>query len=199
MKKLPKLIKRFARRSSYARLAAKRVAHQGFTLIELLVVIGILGVLAAALVATIDPFEQINKARDTSKKNIAVEYLNASTRYYTTHNYMPWDVEANVAGCNINGNQGPGQTALNDASFTPCVKALADENELKEGFLSAGELKDVYATYDDTQGQNNIAVCFLPQSVSQQKDPIAKYNRNGTDGTDCKSLGGSTTCYWCAK
>ena len=44
----------------------------GFTLIELLVVIGILGILAAALVATIDPFEQLKKADDAKIKNIAV-------------------------------------------------------------------------------------------------------------------------------
>ena len=41
---------------------------KGFTLIELLVVIGILGVLAAALIATIDPFEQIKINEKIVKK-----------------------------------------------------------------------------------------------------------------------------------
>ena len=49
---------------------------KGFTLIELLVVIGILGILAAALVATIDPFEQLNKAQDSTVKNMAGRILN---------------------------------------------------------------------------------------------------------------------------
>src|SRR3990167_3167776 len=70
---------------------------KGFTLIELLVVIGILGILAAALIATIDPFEQLKKGRDTTTRNTALEYLNALTRYYATHGAFPWDV--GVAGC----------------------------------------------------------------------------------------------------
>jgi prepilin-type N-terminal cleavage/methylation domain-containing protein len=53
----------------------------GFTLIELLVVIGILGILAAALIATIDPFEQLKKANDSSVKNVAVEFVNSNIRY----------------------------------------------------------------------------------------------------------------------
>jgi len=34
----------------------------GFTLMELLIVIGVLGILAAGLLAAIDPFEQLKKA-----------------------------------------------------------------------------------------------------------------------------------------
>src|SRR5260221_10989419 len=82
-------------------------ASKGFTLIELLVVIGILGILASALVATIDPFEQLNKAQDANIKNVAVEFLNANIRYYTTHNAMPWDsVPNNGADC-LSGTSDP--------------------------------------------------------------------------------------------
>ncbi|MSU26267.1 MAG: type II secretion system protein, partial [Candidatus Levybacteria bacterium] len=72
----------------------KKVSNQknkGFTLIELLVVIGILGILVATLVATINPFEQIKKASDSNTKNVAVEYLNANIRYYTNHTEFPFD------------------------------------------------------------------------------------------------------------
>ena len=71
----------------------------GFTLIELLVVIGILGVLAAALIATIDPFEQIKKAQDSNTKNAAVEFNDALLRYYATHNAFPWELFPAGAGC----------------------------------------------------------------------------------------------------
>ena len=39
--------------------ARMNLIQKGFTLIELLVVIGILGILATSLIATIDPFEQL--------------------------------------------------------------------------------------------------------------------------------------------
>ena len=41
---------------------------KGFTLIELLIVIAILGILAIALLATLDPFEQLRKSRDGAKR-----------------------------------------------------------------------------------------------------------------------------------
>jgi prepilin-type N-terminal cleavage/methylation domain-containing protein len=75
-------------------------SSKGFTLIELLVVIGILGVLAAALVATIDPFEQLKKATDANVKNTAVEFIDANIRYFTTHNAMPWVNDPSCAGSN---------------------------------------------------------------------------------------------------
>ena len=64
--------------------------NKGFTLMELLIVIGVLGILAAGLLAAIDPFEQLKKARDTNNRNAATEFLQASQRYYATHGYLPW-------------------------------------------------------------------------------------------------------------
>ncbi|PJE63249.1 Tfp structural protein, partial [Candidatus Roizmanbacteria bacterium CG10_big_fil_rev_8_21_14_0_10_39_6] len=42
---------------------------KGFTLIELLIVIALLGTLAVALLAAIDPFEQFKKGTDTARRN----------------------------------------------------------------------------------------------------------------------------------
>src|SRR6185503_6667683 len=73
-----------------AQFLRKTQSSKGFTLIELLVVIGILGILATALVATIDPFEQLKKADDANVKNTAVEFTDANIRFYTTHNALAW-------------------------------------------------------------------------------------------------------------
>ena len=42
--------------------------QRGFTMIELLVVIAIIGVLAAAVLAAINPVEQISKGRDAARR-----------------------------------------------------------------------------------------------------------------------------------
>lgn len=177
------------------------VGSKGFTLIELLVVIGILGILASALIATIDPFEQLKKATDANVKNALVEYLNANVRYYTTHNTFPWDTVAN-GGDNCNGGVAPdgsGTTGINTPStMTTCTDALIAEKELKSGFSTATNLlKEIYITYDASN--NDLTGCFKPGSASQQKDKNTKFTQTGTDGTDCKSAGGATSCYWCTK
>ncbi|EKD87098.1 MAG: hypothetical protein ACD_37C00044G0003, partial [uncultured bacterium] len=44
-------------------------SESGFTLIELLIVITILGILATAVLAAINPLEQISRGRDTGSKS----------------------------------------------------------------------------------------------------------------------------------
>ncbi|MEK7550980.1 MAG: type II secretion system protein [Patescibacteria group bacterium] len=164
--------------------------NAGFTLIELLVVIGILGVLAAALIATIDPFEQIKKANDTNSKNTTVEFINANIRYYTTHGKLPWEA-GQVTGCASTAN------SLNAASAQNCVTGLIAEGELKSAFNNASS---VLETIRYTGSTSNVIACYQPDSKAGQKDPNTIYN--GTTGlatTGCKSQGGSTDCYWCSQ
>jgi prepilin-type N-terminal cleavage/methylation domain-containing protein len=184
----------------------KQVKHtfqRGFTLIELLVVIGILGILAAALVATIDPFEQLRKAQDSNMKNLAVEFLNANIRYYTTHSALPWFSVAN-GGVNCYTSNTLTKVALSSfTGGTGCLQTLVNEGELKQGFLTASQLTTVYATNPNPQtgNSNDVVVCFQPTSKSQQKDASTIYNQDGSTATagTCKASGGSTNCYWCAQ
>ncbi len=173
---------------------------KGFTLIELLVVIGILGILAAALVATIDPFEQLNKAQDANSKNTAVEFLNANIRYYTTHSAMPW--WTNGATC-----MGASVTTLsavnlssNSSMYSTCLSTLINEGELKQAFTTAtGILGNLYAN----ESNGNITMCYKPKSKSQQRDVSSKYvDAAATTGAACP--GGPTnpvngTCFWCTQ
>ena len=176
----------------------------GFTLIELLVVIGILGVLAAALVATIDPFEQLKKGNDSNVKNTAVEYANGNVRYYTTHTAFPWDSTSSGGG-GCNGGVAPnGLTALSNGTTSTgmlsCVQTLITDNELKPGFITAtSQLAKIYANF--TAGTKTLTVCFQPDSKSQQNDANTKYNADGqTGGTkNCASSGVSNGCYWCTQ
>jgi prepilin-type N-terminal cleavage/methylation domain-containing protein len=58
--------------------------QKGFTLVELLVVIGVLGVLAAAVLTAIDPLEQMARGRDAGRKSTVSQLGNAAQAYYTS-------------------------------------------------------------------------------------------------------------------
>lgn len=177
----------------------QQTIQKGFTLIELLVVIGILGILAAALIATIDPFEQIKKADDSNMKNVAVEFMNANIRYYSTHNALPWYSTANGGANCYSGGTTLSAVALTNLSS--CVSTLVSDGELKNGFSNTTNLNQLSATNPNPQTSNatDTTVCFMPQSRSQQKDPNTKYTQTGATGSNCKSTGGTANCYWCAQ
>ncbi len=61
----------------------KNLSLKGFTLIELLVVIAVLGVLAAAVVAAINPLSKIQSAKDSNLKSDVSAISNALQSYYT--------------------------------------------------------------------------------------------------------------------
>lgn len=151
--------------------------NAGFTLIELLVVIGILGILAAALIATIDPFEQLKKAQDSNVKNTAVEFVNANIRYYSTHNA----ISTNCTSASLVGLS---------ASNT-CLTDLIADGELKAAFINA---TDVFTNVSYLGGTGSMTACFLPKSLAQKKDPNAKYTAAGAP--TCTTSSG--TCYWCS-
>jgi len=173
----------------------------GFTLIELLVVIAILGLLATALIATIDPFEQIKKANDTNMQDIATEVVEANVRYYATHNALPWfTVKAGGQNCYTGGNT---LTTVSLTNLANCMNDYVTEGELKQGFLSNAYINYVVLTNPSslTGNATDTAACFLPTSKSEQKDPNTKYNENGSlaPANSCLSVGGANQCYWCTQ
>jgi prepilin-type N-terminal cleavage/methylation domain-containing protein len=173
------------------------VRSRGFTLIELLVVIGILGILAAALIATIDPFEQLRKANDTSARTTAVEFLDANTRYYGSKGAYPWSTtgEGGDSACNTAGYPSNG-TLL--SAMPNCITALVNQGELKSTFSSATNvLKTVYAVQADINSP--LKVCYKPVSKSAQKDANTIYSQNGSAATGCIAQGGSTACFACVQ
>ena len=193
--------------------AFKNTKSSGFTLIELLVVIGILGILAAALVATIDPFEQLKKADDSKIKNLAVEFQTANVRYYTTHSKFPWN---NVDNATANATCYAAAAdvvslALSAARPLACINnpstgSLIAEGELKSGFaLNLNDLGKVFLNWEGTTDPTNMIVCFAPQSKSQISSPETIYSVAGADisGTTCAPTATvearRNNCYWCTR
>ena len=157
---------------------------------ELLIVIGVLGILAAGLLAAIDPFEQLKKARDTNNRSAAIELLGASQRYYATHGYLPWfkgtgnpityDVNCPAADWGLIRDAElayphsyvPVAPEINSGGIFTCLDAtLGDDGEIKQTFFDGLRT----SLYIQSGSSTRAAVCFSPEGKSNRTDDSTKY------------------------
>lgn len=157
----------------------------GFTLIELLIVIALLGALAIGLLATIDPFEQLKKGRDTATRNTATEYYNAMLRYYGTKGAFPFGTATTL------------NELLSDDTADN-IQALIDTGELKSNFVAAAGSRLERVNTFSIDPNDNLTVCFIPESKNFRIDSNTIYDSTGGPGSAC-GTGTSTGCYWCIK
>jgi prepilin-type N-terminal cleavage/methylation domain-containing protein len=157
---------------------------KGFTLIELLIVIALLGALAVGLLATIDPFEQLKKGRDTSQRNTVSEFYNANLRYYSTKGQFPWGTAA---------------TSNYADTMGVVMTALVNAGELKNNFMNLAGTGNLAKIYVNSTSSEHVAVCYKPESKGFQIDPNTIYDiSGGTSIATCKSAtGGTSDCYYC--
>lgn len=190
--------------SNYSRMKRSKLSL-GFTLIELLVVIGVLGILAAGLLATIDPLEQFRKGADSNRKTTSLELVNALTRYYAVHNAFPWKPIAD-GGAGCNSATPPSAVAANATGFTNtatpigCLVVLQNEGELKSTFKDQTLILTKLFVTDTTVGENaSVAVCYNPESKSESARSETKYTQAGADSASGVCPANTGTCYWCAR
>lgn len=168
---------------------------KGFTLIELLIVVALLGALAIALVATVDPFEQLKKGSDTATRNTSSEMYKALIQYYTVRGSFPWTVD--VTGMSA-------AHADMTAASTGYIAQLIGYGELKTNFsqLAGSTLGRIFltSTADASGNRQNITVCYLPESKSFRHDANAKYTSQGAVTSGCLATDPTgSACYWCVQ
>jgi len=141
-------------------------ARHGFTLIELLIVIAVLGILAVAVLAAINPIEQINRSKDTGSRSDSEQLIGAIDRYYASRGFYPWQTGAGTANVSLNWTKVT--TAWVDASSVPVLDKLSQvgSEEVKKSFVTRitdGEYNPLYIYNRGEQG-DSYYVCFTPQS-----------------------------------
>lgn len=178
---------------------------RGFTLIELLIVIALLGALAVALLAALDPLEQIKKGTDTGVRNTVSEIHGAFVRYSALQGgQMPFTgtIDFTIIGTVPTA---PAYTAL---------AAVVAQGELKSDFiqLAGRQLESIFITgiNDPTSGLQVVNVCYSPTAKSFKMDLNTKFiagNGSVTEDTSgagqCPTVSGSNAagakCYWCVR
>lgn len=191
----------------------KTTSKKGFTLVELLIVIALISILSVAVLATINPIEQANKARDSKFQNDSAEILNAYERYYANAQSYPWmeftpQIEvgtavlfsAKQAGFGIcNGDSDDPATTEGECNTSGTeVGLLISADELKpsfvgkEPFTATSDETDVLYTFKDIGAGGSIYVCYVPKAKSNQNltEKLRCLNSTGptialVDGTSC--------------
>lgn len=177
---------------------------KGFTLVELLIVIALIGILSVAILATINPIEQANKARDAKVQNDAAEVMNAYERYYAGKASYPWLDVVDDAAETVDTEFFSRST---EAGFGLCTSTTAATNhdecedynvpgllietqELKNSFLNKGYtnlpgsqgysyVNELYLIKQGADDGNSIYVCYVPK---------ANANRLNSSGTNAKLM-----------
>jgi len=146
---------------------------QGFTLVELLIVIALIAILSVAVLATINPIEQSNKARDAKFKNDTAEVLGAFERYYASQNAYPWNNGIGVtvafgtkfaigSSDPLFGVVGTGKTAGVLITTSELKSSFAG----KEPFLTSATAIDKMYVYNN--GLDSNYVCFVPKATANR-------------------------------
>lgn len=173
----------------------RRIAA-GFTMIELLVVIAVIGVLAVAVLSSINPVEQINKGRDTRVRSNAAQLLNAVDRYYAIQEVYPWnDATYNGELADSAPTIAFPDNVVCDASVAPAgfcqiggtgynngdqawLSALAETEEVKSSFINQIENSRstnalyIFKRLAGAGVDDSVYICFTPSSNAFQLESV---------------------------
>jgi prepilin-type N-terminal cleavage/methylation domain-containing protein len=155
---------------------------KGFTLVELLIVIALLGILATAVLAAINPLEQANRARDTRMRSDASQLLASIDRYFVSISEFPWQTVDPITYDSSDDAVNFSSAKL--AIFGLCSSGgsgcaadgvLITNNELKTEFrkrdfikATDGEWSKLLYVGKEAGASSSVYACFVPLSKSER-------------------------------
>lgn len=195
---------------------------KGFTLVELLIVIALISILSVAVLATINPIEQSNKAKDSTVQNDAAEVMNSYERYYANAQSYPWMaygtskptvetamlLRSDTIGFGI-CNAGDIASDPTESSGTCDVDSatpglLISTDELKTAFVGKDEFRTVVDgghpenalwLYKQAGSGGSVYVCYVPKAKSNRESATNQlYCLSGSTGTATRALAGADGC-----
>lgn len=168
----------------------------GFTMIELLVVISVIGVLAVAVLASINPIEQVNKGRDTRTRSDAAQLLNAIDRYYAIQEVYPWNDTAAAASTPADEVIIPTGQLITTAAWDDWIQPLVDTAEVKDSFYARVTNANDFYVYKAGGADGDTApvyACFVPRSRQFQLEAAKKCDAGVNPGA-VPNIAGDPLC-----
>lgn len=169
---------------------------KGFTLIELLIVIGILGILAAAVVIVLNPGQLLAQARDATrisdldqiKGAVGIYLTSVSSPTFTAGPFSTNDATCGLGTCTVRtiySVDGAGWVAINLASSTggspiPTLPRDPTNN----------------ATYQYAYKGDDTNKTFELNARLESEKERTKMTTDGGDKNTCGATWNDTTCYY---
>lgn len=170
--------------------------RKGFTMIELLVVIAVIGVLAVAVLSTINPIEQINKGRDTRHRSDAAQLMNAIDRYYAIQEEFPW----NTTNAGVYTPVPASDTPAEAFTYTPgddsgWLDILVTTDEVKQSFITRLQSTDGDRIFlmKPTGTSSTMYACFVPSSKALQLEAAKRCQDEGSNLNSLITFTGALT------